>query len=277
MIKIFNKILQRKNIQLKRHLNVISALRTRKAYYFVAELGKNKDVMDYGCGPGFGTDIISKTAKSIIGVDIRQKALNYASKTYTDPNISFQKVNPTYPLPFADRRFDLIISSHVIEHIPNVLEYVLELKRILKIGGKLILSTPNRKFRLLPFQKPFNPYHFREYSVRNLKREIKKAFVKFEILGVYGNKRINLLEKINKRLLKNPVKVYIFNPILFILHKILPKSIMNILIRPIFSRNRSYMIEKKIENFNNYRYTLDDFIIGKNHKLGVDLIAICQK
>lgn len=277
MLNFLSKLLQRTNNQIRRHLNVIAALRTRKIYHFAAEHGKNGDVMDFGCGPGFGTDILAKTAKSVIGVDIRRKALNYARNTYINPNLSFIKVNTSFPLPFADNSFDVIISSHVIEHIPDVKGNLEEIKRILKPNGKLILSTPNRKHRLLPFQKPFNPYHFREYSFRSLKRDLKGVFAKFEILGIYGNHKISLIERLNKLSLRNPLKVYIVNPLYLILEKVLPKTVLIMLERPFSINSENLEITKKFDNFNGFNYILDDFIIGTKFKISVDLIAICYK
>ncbi|KKL88322.1 hypothetical protein LCGC14_1925850, partial [marine sediment metagenome] len=140
-----------KKIKNKRY--VIQGLKSRKEYHYAGEFGKDKTIMDYGCGPGYGSEILSRYAKKVVGVDIRTKAINYSRRTYQQSNLSFQVISPSKPLPFKDDYFDVIISSHVIEHIPNVHKYLGELKRILKINGKLIISTPNKKFRLLPFQK----------------------------------------------------------------------------------------------------------------------------
>ena len=210
----------KKGIQSKRY--VIETLKSRKEYHFAGEFGKAKHVLDYGCGPGFGSEILSRYAKKVIAVDIRTKAINYAKSKYIKPNLSFQIISSSKPLPFEDNYFDVIISSHVIEHIPNVSSYLNELNRILKVNGVLILSTPNRKFRLLPFQKPYNPYHLREYTPKSFKKEIKKIFQKVSIKGVYGTKEITIIENKRKKALKNPLKVYIYSPITFILRKILP-------------------------------------------------------
>ena len=47
-------------------------------------------------------------------------------------------------LPFRSNVFDLVISSHVIEHLNNPIKHLLEIYRILKVNGKLILKTPNK-------------------------------------------------------------------------------------------------------------------------------------
>ncbi len=258
-----------KKIKNKRY--VIQGLKSRKEYHYAGEFGKDKTIMDYGCGPGYGSEILSRYAKKVVGVDIRTKAINYSRRTYQQSNLSFQVISPSKPLPFKDDYFDVIISSHVIEHIPNVHKYLGELKRILKINGKLIISTPNKKFRLLPFQKPYNPYHFREYTPKSLKKALKKIFQTVEIKGVYGTKDVNIIEYKRKKALKNPLKVYFYFPLKFIF-KILKKSEKKFRDK-MSNLNIISSAEIEIED----EFTLKNIFIGDNLKLSSDLIAICQE
>ena len=260
---------------------VFGSLTSKKEYNVASNFGKNKYIMDYGCGPGYGSAILSKKATKVLGVDIYRKPLDYAKKTYNNiPNLSFQKISPKLPLPFNDQTFDVIVSRHVIEHITNVQNSLYELKRILKKGGILIIMTPNRKFRLLPFQKPFHKDHVKEYSLRSLEKELHKQFEQLDIKGVYGTDEINAIEHYKMKALKNPFKAYIYDPLLYILNIILPNQIIAFLTN--FEKKFVLKIKEaklvpdisiKIEN----RFNLDDCIIGDNLKNSIDFFAICKK
>ena len=88
------------------------------------------------------------------------------------------------PLPFADGEFDCVVSFQVIEHIVRDREFVAEVMRVLRKGGKFIVSTPNR-----PMSLTRNPWHVREYSAEEL-RALLSAFTSVECYGVGGNEQV---------------------------------------------------------------------------------------
>ena len=78
------------------------------------------------------------------------------------PNAQFESgVFP--PIKIPDNSFDTVVSFQVIEHIKNDELFLSEIQRILKPGGKAILSTPNIKMTLSR-----NPWHEREYTADQL-------------------------------------------------------------------------------------------------------------
>jgi len=86
--------------------------------------------------------MISRLSKSFpnakyTGVDIYDKAVEYASKTY--PYIKFI-VASADNLPFSNNSFDLILFYETIEHVQNPSECLKEIKRVLKNDGTLILT-----------------------------------------------------------------------------------------------------------------------------------------
>ena len=80
--------------------------------------------------------------------------------------------------------FDAIVSYEVIEHIPNVTLYLAEIHRLAHAPAKVFISTPNRRLRLLPFQKPWNRYHLREYAPADFAATLQRIFPRVRILGV---------------------------------------------------------------------------------------------
>ncbi len=256
------------------------SIKSIKEYHFSGKYGKDKIILDYGCGPGYGSEILANYAEKVIGVDIREKPLKYASEHYRSNNLSFKIISPTYPHSFENQSFDIIVLSHVIEHLPNVRATLKELNRILKTNGKLIINTPNKKFRLLPLQKPFNPDHKREYKLRSFRKELKHFFRKVEIFGVYGTEEINRIERLRMKRRKNPIKVYLINPIMFILKKILSKDLNSRIIEFEERLNRKVRSSSfnLLSDFNTTKsYTLDDVRIGNELKKSFDFLAVCHK
>lgn len=88
------------------------------------------------------------------------------------------------PLPFDDESFDCVVSFQVIEHIKRDRAFVGEVRRVLKRGGKFIVSTPNR-----PMSLTRNPWHVREYTAEEFSA-LLGDFSAVEALGVKGNERV---------------------------------------------------------------------------------------
>ncbi len=104
-----------------------------------------KIVLDAGCGTGRGTQAILKRDATIIAMDI---GLNLVRRTVDRCNCS-AVVGDVLACPFPDNYFDVVFSSEVIEHTPDPLAAIAQFHRMLKPGGHLILSTPNRAWHWL--------------------------------------------------------------------------------------------------------------------------------
>ena len=101
----------------------------------------------------------------------------------------------------------------VIEHIAlDKLDIFLrEIKRVTRADGQVIVSTPNRNIRLLPFQKPWNRFHVKEYSARDLQQLLSRYFEEVKVEGLFGVESLNQIER--RRVRQRPVKVYIKGPL----------------------------------------------------------------
>jgi len=89
----------------------------------------------------------------------------------------------------------------VIEHIKKDKQLLNEAYRILKPGGRLLLTTPNRLMSLTR-----NPFHIREYTPDSIRQLIGSCFTSFDILGVYGKKIVREYYEANKRSVEKIVK-----------------------------------------------------------------------
>jgi hypothetical protein len=101
----------------------------------------------------------------------------------------------------------------VIEHIAlDKLEIFLnEIKRVTCSDGQVIFTTPNRKIRLLPFQKPWNKFHTKEYSAEDLRSLLGRYFLEVKVDALFGTKQLNKIER--NRVRQKPVKVYLKKPL----------------------------------------------------------------
>ncbi len=145
-------------------------------YEFCKKYVADATVLDYGCGSGYGTASLANECRSIVGVDVEKKAVEYAQRLYKNQALSYQQIDPGKTLPFADEHFGVVLSLQVLEHVPDPKQYLLEIKRLLNKGGKLILCTPNRETRLMKNQKPWNRFHVTEFSTAQLNELLASVF-----------------------------------------------------------------------------------------------------
>ena len=113
------------------------------------KLGNNNEmrILDVGCGYGFYSEKCSAYASEVIGIDIFKEHLHIAKRRKRDN--TYLILNSAEHLAFKDDTFDAIICIEVLEHIPFDERAVIEFSRILKPGGVLIVTGPNK---LLPFE-----------------------------------------------------------------------------------------------------------------------------
>lgn len=126
--------------------------------------------LDVACGLGYGTEILSHKCGSVIGVDMNEETIQYNKQNNNNPKISFQTGDITN-LDFPDAYFDSITSFETMEHVdPH--KALLELRRVLKSDGKLIISTPQNALGHIPL----NVHHFHEYGIDELISIVSQYF-----------------------------------------------------------------------------------------------------
>ena len=139
-------------------------------YAAVDDIVKGKTVLDIACGSGYGTKMIAKNAKKVTGVDVLEDSIKYARENYNNKNIDYF-VGDAEKLPLKDRSVDVVVSFETIEHVKGYIKFMEEIKRVLKEGGLLILSTPNE----LEFAEG-NHFHLHEFEHDELLKLVKKYF-----------------------------------------------------------------------------------------------------
>lgn len=151
----------------------------------------NGDLLELGCGEGRGIDLIVPRSSSFLGLDKIEAVINNLQSKY--PEYQFESsVFPPVKLP--DQSFDTIVSFQVIEHIKNDHLFLKEIYRLLKKGGKAIISTPNRLMSLSR-----NPWHEREYTANELEKICNDYFDKVTMMGIAGNDKVMTYHERNRK------------------------------------------------------------------------------
>lgn len=150
-------------------------------YLWALQFVKNKKVLDVGCGSGYGTAILAKSATEVIGIDKSENAVNYARNRFTAENTRFYVKDILNDELFKEK-FDVILSFEVIEHLKDIEIFLNKLIGLLADQGRLIIGTPNLLFRQIN-KIPDNPFHLKEYTPEELKGLLGKHFNQVEIYG----------------------------------------------------------------------------------------------
>ncbi len=153
--------------------------RSQLAYHEAARRVEG-DVLEIGTGSGYGVAIVAPHARTFVTVD------KFDSGVEAVEGVDFRRATVP-PLPFPDCSFDCVITFQVIEHIKKDRETIGEIWRVLRPGGRLIISTPNREMSLTR-----NPWHVREYTAEEFRTLLSERFTEVEALGVFG--RGNVME-----------------------------------------------------------------------------------
>jgi len=239
--------------------------------YAINQISKNDLVLEVGSGEGYGTNILSTKAKSIIGLDVDPEAIKHAKNKYKSKKCEFIHYSGD-KLPFPDNKFDKVISFQVIEHVVDDEKYLKEIYRVLKTNGDFIVSTPNRNHRLKPNQKPWNRFHLKEYSPESLSELLSKKFKGVKIWGIFGvdevqDIEVNRIKKVRRIISLDPIGI----------RNMLPESMK--LKAAKLARIVSYD-RKNAKSDDSYlqKYTAESYKLKKSDSSdSLDIFAHCKK
>ncbi len=109
-------------------------------YIVSAEIPKNSKVLELGCAKGsHGAYLIKEKSCEVYGIDVFDEVIKIAKSK----GVNAIKHDLNKLLPYGDGEFDVVLASHVLEHIYNLEQLVDECYRVLKKGGKIVAVIPN--------------------------------------------------------------------------------------------------------------------------------------
>ncbi|MFZ6001500.1 MAG: class I SAM-dependent methyltransferase [Bacteroidota bacterium] len=210
--------------------------------YIVAQDYVRGDLLEVGCGEGRGIDLLLPKAKSYTAIDKIESALAKLRDKY--PSGKFVSGNIPPLSSFESNQFDCVFTFQVIEHIEDDDLFLEEIHRVLKPGGLLLATTPNR-----PLSLTRNPWHVREYTANELTTLARTIFGSVEMKGITGNDKVMEYYERNK---KSVQRITRFD-VLDLQHR-LPASVLRV---PYEIMNRW--------NRNKLKSTSDALVAGINH------------
>ena len=173
----------------------ILLLKHKYAYELaLSKISKENKVLEIGCGDGYGSNILANSGAEIVALDVDPQSIEYAKHKYSKNNLTFEVFDGSN-IPFKDHSFDLILSFQVIEHVANIEIYCKNICRLIKPDGLILITTPNRTYRLTQDQLPWNPYHLTEYNENTAKEIAKKYFPNYNIYSITASPEILEIEK----------------------------------------------------------------------------------
>ncbi len=145
-------------------------------YLWASQLAPGRSVLDAGCGLGYGTAILGRAgALTAHGVDIDPAALLRSQELFGE-HAKFGG-GDLMNLPTPRDAFDLVVCFEALEHVPDPERALDELQRVVRDGGVVLVSSPNRGV-----YPAGNPFHLREYTSAELEEELGKRFTNVRLM-----------------------------------------------------------------------------------------------
>jgi SAM-dependent methyltransferase len=157
-------------------------------YQRLAQRCAGLDVLEAGCGEGYGADLIAGVARRVTALDYDEATVAHVRARYR--RVQVRHANLT-DLPLADGSVDVVVNFQVIEHLWDQARFVSECARVLRPSGLLMVSTPNRITFSPGRDTPINPFHTRELNADELTQLLVDAgFASVSLSGVFHGPRL---------------------------------------------------------------------------------------
>lgn len=167
------------------------------AYKFAKDFVPGKDVLDIGCGEGYGSDFLSNYAQSVLGIDYDKDVISYAKDKYDNKNLQFLVLD-IKDLGSLNGKFDVICSFQNIEHIRDTDKLLKDVSSLLNDNGVFICSTCNMKDASPRRTVPFNKFHVKEYLINEFRNLLKTHFKNIEMTGLNRGLALRACRRLKK-------------------------------------------------------------------------------
>jgi SAM-dependent methyltransferase len=141
--------------------------------------------VDAGCGEGYGAELLRRGGAHVVAIDYDETSIEHVQRKYPDLEAVLANL---VDLPLPDGSVDLVVSLQVIEHLWDLPGFLGECYRVLRPGGVLVVSTPNRPVfspGLGRGEKPVNPFHVEEFDAEQVADLLVSAgFRQPEVMGL---------------------------------------------------------------------------------------------
>jgi 2-polyprenyl-3-methyl-5-hydroxy-6-metoxy-1,4-benzoquinol methylase len=170
------------NYWFRRHLAV---------YEWIGARVIGERVLDMACGEGYGSEVLSRSAASVLGVDANPEAFEHARLRYVRSNLRFER--GMVELHGEVGAYDAVVFLQTIEHVNDPVGVLEHFRSLLAPGGTAYVSTPNVLTLAPPgADKSANPWHIREYRAADFAELCATVFGQVELLGLFHARKLAL-------------------------------------------------------------------------------------
>lgn len=176
-------------------------VRMRDSTLKLLDVQRGEKVLDIGCGLGYFLLKLKGSGAELHGLDPSEESIEYVKKNITE----HAKVGSVEEIPYPDNMFDKVLFCEVIEHVEDDEKVLREIRRILKPGGRLVVSTPSLKgWRAHSKLKQLGHHHGGEFHYRDgyYPRELEEKLVKSGYRIVKTKQAMFLLSELMMELTK---------------------------------------------------------------------------
>jgi SAM-dependent methyltransferase len=153
----------------------------RRRALLLGEARPGERVLDLGCGAGRFVAALREAGAEAVGVELAEAALERARANA--PGADLRLLTDDGSLPLEHASVDLVWCSEVLEHVPDTAHLLLEVRRVLRPGGRLLVTVPHHGrlqaalIALTRFESHFDPLgqHVRFYTRRSLAATLEHA------------------------------------------------------------------------------------------------------
>jgi 2-polyprenyl-3-methyl-5-hydroxy-6-metoxy-1,4-benzoquinol methylase len=172
------------NYWYRRHLAV---------YEWIGARVIGRRVLDMACGEGYGSEVLSRSAASVVGVDANPEAYEHARLRYARQNLSFERgMVENHGAPGG---YDAVVFLQTIEHVHDPVAVLEHFRSLLAPGGVAYMSTPNLLTLAPPgAPKSDNPWHIKEYRAHEFEALCHTVFAQVELLGLFHARKLRVHE-----------------------------------------------------------------------------------
>jgi SAM-dependent methyltransferase len=172
------------NYWYRRHLAV---------YEWIGARVIGKRVIDLACGEGYGSEVLSRSAATVLGVDANPEAHDHARLRYPRQNLRFERgLVETHGDAGA---YDAVVFLQTIEHVQDPVAVLKRFRSLLSPGGVAYVTTPNVLTLAPPgAEKSDNPWHIKEYRAAEFELLCRGVFEQVQMLGLFHARKLRLHE-----------------------------------------------------------------------------------
>lgn len=150
-------------------------------------------VLEAGCGEGYGAGLIASRSARVIALDYDEPTTAHVARNY--PDIAVLRGNLAF-LPVRGDSIDVVANFQVIEHLWDQDGFLAECFRVLRPGGRLLCTTPNRLTFTPDSDVPLNPFHTRELAPSELDLLLRENGFEVEVLhGLHHGAGVRALDE----------------------------------------------------------------------------------